>query len=167
MGRVHNVGRNTARRGRVAKIDGLDVYINQLFRADENKMPKYSVSTAAMRADQNQIVSDIRSVLPRVFKDMLEQGRDAATEFGMQFEEFVDDVVEATPWHEEGPSDPPFHAAEAWKSGFYPNGKNGFTLTLYNPKDYMPFLEAGWSPQAPAGWIAGLWAAFMLRLQNG
>ena len=165
MGRVHNVGRTSVRRGRVAKIEGLDVYINQMFRADEDGFKRYN-SSLEMRNDQAGMVTDIKTVFPEVVHDMIEDGRDAVFEIGTAFEELGEEIIEATPWHEEGPTDPPFHAAEAWKFGFYPNKKDGFTMTFYNPKDYMPFLEAGWSPQAPAGWIDALWQSFLMRIRS-
>lgn len=165
MGKTNNQGRASARRGRAPKIPGLDVYINNMFRADSNGVPKKYESYGIMRGTQDVIATDILEVLPDVINGMLEDGRDAAMEFAESFEQLEQDLIDATPWHEDGPTDPPFHAAEVWKTSFEPNGKSGFTLKLYNPKDYMPFLEAGWSPQAPAGWIAGLWAAFMARLR--
>lgn len=153
------------RRGRVAKIEGLDVYINQLFRADEEGFKNYSASVQ-MRNDQAAMVTDVKTVFPQIINDLIEDGQDAAAEIAHEFEQLGEDIIEATPYHEQGPTDPPFHAADAWKFAFYPNSKDGFTITLYNPKDYMPFLEAGWSPQAPAGWIAALWARFVSRLSR-
>lgn len=164
--KLHNKGRLSVRRGRAPKIEGLDAYINQMFRADEDGALKDYASTASMRADQNQMATDIQNVLPQVIHDMLEDGRDAAREMGDAFNDFIADVEEATPWHADGPTDPPLHAAESWQGSFEANDKNGFTLKLYNPKDYIPFLEAGWSPQAPAGWIAALWARFIARIRN-
>ena len=167
MGRVHNQGRISVRRGRAtrSKIEGLDAYINGMYRADESGIKEYE-SNQAMRAEQGAMVLDVKTTLREALTNMLEDGRDAARDFAEAYEEFGADVIDATPWHEDGPTDPPFHAAEAWKFDFYPNEKNGFTMTFYNPKDYMPFLEAGWSPQAPAGWIAALWSAFVMRLKR-
>ena len=164
MGRVHNAGRVSVRRGRVAKIDGLDVYINGMFRGDENGLKEYESNQSA-RAGQAAMALDVKTHIREAIHAMLEDGRDAAREFALEFEQFGEDVREATPYHVDGPTDPPWHAADAWKFGFYPNGKGGFTATLYNPKDYMPFLEAGWSPQAPAGWLDALWSYFVSRLK--
>jgi len=110
------------------------------------------------------MVTDIDTIFPKLIEQMIEDGKDAAETMAMEFETFGEEVIAATPYHEDGPTDPPDHAAEVWKFGFEPNSKEGFTLTLWNPKDYMPFLLDGWSPQAPAGWLDALWADFIRRL---
>lgn len=136
-----------------------------MFRADEDGLMDY-LSTQTMRAEQGQMKSDIAGPLNQAFRDMCEAGRDAAAIIASEFEEYNERVIDATPWHAAGPTDPPFHAAEVWKFSFRANDNDGFTLTQYNPKDYMPFLEEGWSPQAPAGWIAALWAEFVQKVDN-
>jgi len=137
-----------------------------MFRADENRVPMPYASHDVMRGTQGTMISDFESVFAQAVQEMIEDGKDVLAEVGEEFKQLETDLVDATPFHEDGPTDPPFHAAEVWKMRFEANDKDGFTMTIYNPKDYMSFLEAGWSPQAPAGWIAALWADFMMRVQG-
>lgn len=161
----NNKGRGSVRRGRIARsAEGpVDLYISGMFRAEEDGVPKEYASTQQMRAGQVGMVADMRG-LNDAMRDMFEEGRDAARIVAEEVMELEADLIEQTPWHEDGPTDPPKHAAEVWDVDFYPNEKNSFTMTINNPKDYMPFLEAGWSPQAPAGWIAALWLDFKQRI---
>ena len=164
VGKTNNQGRVSVRRGRQSRRSdgGLNLYINNMFRGTADKEMAPYEANLSMRGEVTAMRDDFKAVAD----ELLASGRDLAGDVAAEFEEFADEVVDATPWHEPGPSDPPFHAAEVWKTDFYPNNNGGYTLTLWNPKDYMAFLEAGWSSQAPAGWIAGLWAAFLQRLRN-
>lgn len=139
---------------------GLSVYINGMFK----DLDRQYVGHAVMRGSQAQMKEDIAGVLDACVADLVAAGKDVALDLAEEFQAFNDDLIEQTPWHEEGPTDPPLHAAEAWKNDFYPT-EGGFTITIYNPKHYMAYLEAGWSPQADAGWIAAAWTLFVLKAE--
>lgn len=155
------------RRGKATRSkmpDGLSGYINGMFKADEDGIKDYQ-GHATMRETQANIKDDITGPLNDCLRELFAAGRNAALEMAEEFQDFNDDLIEQTPWHEEGPTDPPLHAAEAWKNDFYPGSDGGFTLTIYNPKHYMAFLEDGWSPQAPAGWISAAWTLFVIKME--
>lgn len=165
VGKANNKGRAAVRRGRVSRDNGpVDIYINNMFRADEDGLPKDYAAYRQVRADQMSMKLDVRGPMNEMLKEMFEDVRQGARAFADEVQTLNEDLVEHTPIHADGPSDPPKHAFEVWNVDFYPNEKNTFTLTVYNPKDYIPFLEEGWSPQAPAGWIAADWLAFKVRL---
>lgn len=162
MPRVRQV-RRKVRRGRQIRGKGaIDAYINNWFTAFQSEDGELSpyYGTQALRGAQDQMKKDVTDINGW----LAQAGADSMQIVAEEFDALGDDLVEQTPWHEPGPSDPPHHAAEVWDLKFYPNGHNGFTMTIYNPKPYMGFLEGGHSPQAPAGWIAAAFTLFKLNL---
>lgn len=154
------------RRGRIARPKGLlHAYISNQFKADAAGMKPYRQNTQ-LRETQGFIVDDVIRGINDCLKDLQGSAEAHLVGIGEDFEALEADLVEQTPWHEPGPSDPPMHAAEVWRADFYPNSQGSFTLTMSNPKHYMSFLEAGWSPQAPAGWIAAAWLNFKVAVMS-
>jgi hypothetical protein len=78
--------------------------------------------------------------------------------------DMADDLSEQNPWHEAGPTEPPFHSAEVWHVTSESPRKGRYVFECVNPKHYLAFLEAGWSPQAPPGWILAAWTVFKMKL---
>ena len=155
------------RRGRIARRPGeLHANISGQFKADSTGQMRPYAQNQQMRATQGFIVEDVIRGINDTLRDMGGMAEANMVAVGEEFDALRDDLETQTPWHEPGPSDPPLHAAEVWRSAFYPNGRGSFTLTMSNPKYYLPFLEAGWSPQAPSGWIAAAWLLFKVNLQR-
>lgn len=155
------------RRGKATRStapQALSAYINGMFKDEEGQVKEYE-GHRVMMGTQDSIKADVMGPLNDCLRALIQGGRDGAGIMAEEFQAFNDDLIDQTPWHEAGPTDPPFHAAEVWKNEFYPNA-TGFTLTIYNPKPYMAFLEDGWSPQAPAGWIAAAWTLFVVRMEG-
>lgn len=166
----------SVRRGKTTRSkapNGLSAYVNGVFKDQEGQIDHYA-SHAVYRETQAQIKADVEGPLNECMRELFAAGRDAALEMAEEFQAFEEDLIEQTPWDEDGPTTPkgaPVHAADVWSLDFYPGSKGGYTMTIYNPQPYMAFLEAGWSPQADAGWIAAAWTLFVLnvetRLANG
>jgi hypothetical protein len=167
---TRKVHRGASRRGKATRSkepDGLSAYINGMFKSDEGELRDYE-SNAQMFETMSTIKEDVSGPLNDCIRDLFAAGRDAAAEFAEEFQKFEEDLIEQTPWDEDGPTTPtgaPVHAADVWSLDFYPTD-NGFTMTVYNPQPYMVFLEAGWSPQADAGWIAAAWTLFVMRVEG-
>lgn len=105
----------------------------------------------------------VSAAMVDLFTDYAMEVADAAQN---EMEWLKEELFDKNPWDPLGPNEPPLHSAEAWKFGFREGKAGQFVLSVSNPKDYMQFLEEGWSSQAPAGWIAATYRMFWLRLDR-
>jgi hypothetical protein len=138
-------------------------YVQSQLRSVGKAVKPYH-SVAGMKQAQAVYVSGAEKIMPlvmRLYENFAVEVIEAAVG---ETQWLAEELYDKNPWDEAGPNDPPLHSAEAWKIHTRIGKKGQLIVSVSNPKDYMQFLEAGWSHQAPAGWIAATYREFWLRV---
>lgn len=150
---------------RIWRRGSLHAYVQSQLRSKNGKALRYR-SVGNMASAQEAYVRGAEQVSAAIAEMFTDFSMQIADSVAQEMDWLKEELFEKNPWAEAGPSDPPLHSAEAWKFGFREGKAGQFVLSISNPKDYMQFLEEGWSPQAPAGWIAATYREFWLRLDR-
>jgi hypothetical protein len=148
---------------RVWRRGPLHAYVQSQLRSDGGR-PRLYRSVSNMANAQEVFIAGAEKLMPLVMRKFEHFAMEVIDETANEIEWLAEELYDRNPWAEDGPSDPPKHSAEAWKIDFREGAQGQIVISVSNPKDYMQFLEAGWSPQAPAGWIAATYREFWMRL---
>lgn len=132
-------------------------------RSELGKARPYS-SVSSMAKAQEAYLTGAEQIMPLVARTIENFAMQTIDAVDQNLTELGQELYQQNPWATDGPSDPPLHSAEAWKITMREGKKGQIIISVTNPKDYMQFLEEGWSPQAPPGWIAAIFREFWLKL---
>lgn len=151
---------------RIWRKGPIHAYVQNMVRSTGGVARPYK-SVRAIQRSQDVFIAGGQDIMPKVLKFVEHKMMSVADLMERELEWLGTELYDQNPWDPEGPNDPPLHSAEAWKITMKEGKKGQIVVSVSNPKDYMQFLEEGWSEQAPAGWIAAIYREFWMRVKRG